>query len=381
MTIVNAHISRDSLVAGLKKAVGIIPAHPAIDPIAYVLLDVDPVNITLTTNNIEVQRVISLKPTCTMGSWKLLIPGKRLLDYLLKVGEPDLELKLEAGFRLSLRHGSKEVIFNGLDPAQFPALPQMTPFNVTIQTSGSQFKRAVRQVIFACPESSISQPVLTAVRLVVKQDAIVLTATDQKTIAQSKADAINANTGEFLINGGHLASFVKALDSEQLDISFNDSLICLKSAEFAQYCLGYVEKYPVQAAFFRMQMQTEFEVPRELLLNSLERIIPVISGTQENCFAVKGETDGTNLTLEGVYRGNGEIKEQVPVSCSGAGVFSFNLDARCMIEILKSLQGVSVGLKIGDSACLVIDPNTNEARYLANLRRDSNVQEKKVHSA
>jgi len=247
---------RDDLTASLKKVAAIIPNKPVLDVSNYALMerDVNSGLLTIVANNIEVTRKINFSVDPGQNFQSVLIPVKRILEYLLRVTEDDIELVFDNPKVMQLKHGSKYVKFNCLDSQNFPRFGANKTEVASAVLESADFKKAVRQVLFACPGMHANQ-VLTGIGVNILPGRIVLCSTNTKVIAQSKAKTLKDNeAGKFLIPGKHLQNLIKVLEDDYVKVVINDRTATFVCGNLEEETLGLSGVHPVNQKFFFLKM-------------------------------------------------------------------------------------------------------------------------------
>ncbi len=81
-----------------------------------------------------------------------MLPGRFFVDIIKKLPGKDVKLSTNEQFQTLITSGHSEFNLSGLDPDQYPLLPQVSRDDA-IQLSVKVFKNVIAQRILQCPAS------------------------------------------------------------------------------------------------------------------------------------------------------------------------------------------------------------------------------------
>ncbi|MGW9209465.1 DNA polymerase III subunit beta [Embleya sp. NPDC055664] len=184
-------ITRDRLVEGIAWAVRALPARPVVPALAAFRLEADGGTLTISAYNYEVSTGIEVPAEVTHPG-RILVPGRLLAEIARSLPrEHSVDLTVDArrvtrssspspASRARLTCAGAYFALPLTAPTDYPATP-LLPETVGM-VGASAFAEAVAQVTIAASRDE-SVPVLTAVRLHLTHDSLVLAATDRYRLA------------------------------------------------------------------------------------------------------------------------------------------------------------------------------------------------------
>lgn len=154
--------------------------HVTIPTLSHILISVREKKIFLSATNLEVAIEYAI-PGKVHKTGSVTTPAKSITQILQFL--PDETITLEAEkHELTLHTPSSEVTIFGLNPSEFPKLPDITPEH-TFQVLGGQMTGALGRVVLAAAHTDI-KPVLAGIFMAAHPGAIVFVATDSFRLAE-----------------------------------------------------------------------------------------------------------------------------------------------------------------------------------------------------
>ncbi|MCL7624184.1 DNA polymerase III subunit beta, partial [Staphylococcus aureus] len=132
-------------------------------------------------------------------------------------------------FQTLITSGHSEFNLSGLDPDQYPLLPQVSRDDA-IQLSVKVLKNVIAQTNFAVSTSE-TRPVLTGVNWLIQENELICTATDSHRLAVRKLQLEDVSENKnVIIPGKALAELNKIMsdNEEDIDIFFASNQVLFK---------------------------------------------------------------------------------------------------------------------------------------------------------
>lgn len=363
-------LKREEFLKELRRVAAIIPNKPMYESSLYVLLYRDDIsgNLCMQANNIEVIRRTSIKTDPGNGFPRLFIPARRIIDYLFRITEDDIELEPDNSNAVTIYHGQKKAKFNCLSLSCLPSEMNSGKVITTASVDGIELRRLLSQVLFACSNNHTTKAELTGINVHILPNRIIMAATDARVIAQSVALANASDNIKFLVPGRHMNDLLKALRDEKYDITIKENTIIFSSDSLYQESVGLNGQHPINSSFFKLQDElANFNIERETLISSLDRMMPLLDNPSSitDAYKVFMNLDNKDMHIETVSKELGEIKDTIKIS-QLANSCTFKVDARSMISVCKALDTDQLDVKLGKHGCILSNLNNN-ARYIVLL--------------
>lgn len=268
----------------------------------------------------------------------VVLPGKVFGEIIRKLPGDDIEWIVADNFQTTIRSGQAEFQLNGLDPVEYPSLPQLSVDKV-FRMEGDALKSLIRQTGFAVAMNE-TRGVLTGVLWELEEGTLTLTATDSHRLSRHQltiGDSQELSFKNMIIPGKSVSELAKILteDVDQIEIvvSENQILIKTKTLEFYSRLLGGL--YPDTNRVIPKEGKTEVLMNTKELLHSVDRASLISRDGHDN--VVKWTVQDGKVTINSAALGVGSVNEELEAHVKGPELqISFN--ARYMIEALRSVD-------------------------------------------
>src|SRR5699024_1958310 len=188
-----------------------------------------------------------------------------------------IELVVQERFMTTIRSGTAVYDLNGLDPDEYPRLPQLEEEQL-FRLPQDLLKTIIRQTVFAVSTQE-TRPVLTGVNLELNEEGLTCTATDSHRLAMKKVN-IEKNTDSLafsnvVIPGKSLNELSKILDDSNdfIEIVISDNQILFKMNNLLFFSRLLEGQFPVTKNMFPTEYKTSFHLKRTAFLHTLERAL------------------------------------------------------------------------------------------------------------
>lgn len=233
-------IERDHLVSNVSdvmKAVSSRTTIPILTGIKIVASD-EGVTLTGSDSDISIECFIpseendkQIVEISQMGS--IVLQARFFSDIVKKLPGDQVEIEVYDSLTTRIRSGSSEFNLNGLDPEEYPRLPEVEA-QEGFQIQADLLKNIIRQTVFAVSTSE-TRPVLTGVNWELENDELNCTATDSHRLAL-RSVKVEPNSNELafsnvVIPGKSLSELSKIIDDNEdlVDITVAENQILFKA--------------------------------------------------------------------------------------------------------------------------------------------------------
>lgn len=168
--------TQKALAEGLATVDRAVPSKSPLPVLSNVLLATDDGRLKLVANNLEMA-ISAWIGADVAEEGSVTLPARLLSDFVTSLGGGDVQMALKPGTRtMHLRCGRFEANINGMDAADFPAVPSVSE-GTRCRISAKVLRTAIGQVAFAAATDE-TRPVLSGVLLTVSGDELTLAAAD-----------------------------------------------------------------------------------------------------------------------------------------------------------------------------------------------------------
>ena len=162
----------------------------------------------------------------------IVLQAKFFSEIIKKLPEEQVEMVVQDQFAATIRSGSSVFNLNGIDPEEYPRLPQIEEANI-FRLPQDLLKNIIRQTGFAVSTQE-TRPVLTGVNFSIENGMLNCTATDSHRLAMRTA-RVETNSDDLkfenvVIPGKSLSELSKIIDDsdEWIDVVVTESQVLFK---------------------------------------------------------------------------------------------------------------------------------------------------------
>ena len=170
LTKLKISLINESLLDGLNIVTSVLSTRTTMDILEGVLLRAEVGGVRLFATNLEMSVDTGLITAEVEEEGHVVLDGRTLHDIARKLpNEAGLSISLEAGFVVTIESGRSKFNLVGMDPIQYPTLPNMEEEGV-FELPLNTFKWLLRQTLYAAAQQDTGRPILTGALLEQAQD-------------------------------------------------------------------------------------------------------------------------------------------------------------------------------------------------------------------
>ena len=313
--------------------------------------------LTLASYNLEmgIKKVI-YSNTAVPG--EIVINARILSEILRKLNGASVEIKTDDRLMCHISSGSANFDIMGMSGADFPEMPSVENEN-PIVLGGEILKNMVRRTIFAVAQNEGTRPILTGVKVSIKEDNIQFVAIDGYRLA-IRNEKINIKAdADFIVSGKAISELVKIIDGETEDVIIHTgvNLICFEANGYSFISRLLEGNFVDYSKTIPPTFAQRIYVNTNDLIDTIDRISPVINdafSTPVRCILSE-----ENI-LFSCTSAVGRATENFPITLEGEE-FEIGLNSRYLLEALKASESEKVKIEFnGATAAVLIKPIENE---------------------
>lgn len=272
----------------------------------------------------------------------IVLQAKVFGDIVKKLPHSQVQLEVVDHFNTKISSGTAEFNLNGLDPEEYPQLPQISE-EQSFQIQADLLKELVRQTVFAV-SSQESRPILTGVNWKVEDGDIICTATDSHRLALRKAP-IEASQNQVIpqsnivIPGKSLNELNKILDdsSELIDIVITENQVLFRTKNLLFLSRLLDGNYPDTSKLIPNDYKTEMVVSSKEFLQAIDRASLLARETRNN--VVKFSTKEKNkIQLSSNIPEIGKVLEELTCQSIEGEELKISFSSKFMMDALKAID-------------------------------------------
>ncbi|EGQ4211350.1 DNA polymerase III subunit beta [Staphylococcus pseudintermedius] len=360
-------IQRDYFITQLNDTLKAISPRATLPILTGIKIDATNEGIVLTGSDSEISIEITI-PNQVDGQeiinvvepGSVVLPGRFFVDIIKKLPGKEVKLSTNEQFQTLITSAHSEFNLSGLDPDQYPLLPQVSS-NDALQLPVKVLKNIIAQTNFAVSTSE-TRPVLTGVNWLIQQNELLCTATDSHRLAVRKLKLEEEiEDKNVIIPGKALAELNKIMtDSEDhIDIFFasNQVLFRVGNVNFISRLLeGH---YPDTSRLFPENYEIKLGLNNSDFYHAIDRASLLAREGGNN--VIKLSTGDTQIELSSTSPEIGTVKEEVTANDVEGGNLKISFNSKYMMDALKAIDNEEVEVEFfGTMKPFILKPKDDD---------------------
>jgi DNA polymerase-3 subunit beta len=367
-------ILKDSLNEAIQHVSKAISARTSIPILSGIKIEARSTGVTLTASDtdISIQSFIPMvkddKTIITLDSpGSVVLPAKFFVEIIKKLPAAHVELVVLDQFHTTIKSGSSEIQLVGLDPEEYPVLPQLEEDRI-FSMNGVLLKSMIRQTVFAV-SSNESTPILTGVLWNLDRGIVKFVATDRHRLASSEASIdspADLKIEHLVIAGKTLNELSKIIPDNgmMIDIVATDNQILFKMDNVLFYSRILDGTYPDTSKIISQAYKTELVVNTKDITDAIDRAY--LLSREEKTNIVKLVTTGAHsLEISSSSNELGKVKEQLEAEKLEGDELKISFNSKYMLDALKVIDSEQIHIGFtGVMSPIIIRPDDEDKRML-----------------
>ncbi|EGQ2682193.1 DNA polymerase III subunit beta [Staphylococcus pseudintermedius] len=360
-------IQRDYFITQLNDTLKAISPRATLPILTGIKIDATNEGIVLTGSDSEISIEITI-PNQVDGQeiinvvepGSVVLPGRFFVDIIKKLPGKEVKLSTNEQFQTLITSAHSEFNLSGLDPDQYPLLPQVSSDDA-LQLPVKVLKNIIAQTNFAVSTSE-TRPVLTGVNWLIQQNELLCTATDSHRLAVRKLKIEEEiEDKNVIIPGKALAELNKIMtDSEDhIDIFFasNQVLFRVGNVNFISRLLeGH---YPDTSRLFPENYEIKLGLNNSDFYHAIDRASLLAREGGNN--VIKLSTGDTQIELSSTSPEIGTVKEEVTANDVEGGNLKISFNSKYMMDALKAIDNEEVEVEFfGTMKPFILKPKDDD---------------------
>ncbi|MFO3719387.1 DNA polymerase III subunit beta [Staphylococcus felis] len=362
-------IQRDYFITQLNDTLKAISPRTTLPILTGIKIDANHEGIVLTGSDSEISIEITI-PNQVDGEeivsiiepGSVVLPGRFFVDIIKKLPGKDVKLSTNEQFQTLITSGHSEFNLSGLDPDQYPLLPQVSSEDA-LQLPIKVLKNIIAQTNFAVSTSE-TRPVLTGVNWLIQENELICTATDSHRLAvrKLKLEDEDITDKNVIIPGKALAELNKIMsdNDEHIDIFFasNQVLFRVGNVNFISRLLeGH---YPDTSRLFPENYEIKLELNNSDFYHAIDRASLLAREGGNN--VIKLSTGEEVIELSSTSPEIGTVKEEVTANDVEGGSLKISFNSKYMMDALKAIDHDEVKVEFfGTMKPFILKPKDDDS--------------------
>ncbi|MBC8080324.1 MAG: DNA polymerase III subunit beta [Gorillibacterium sp.] len=359
-------ISKDRLNESISHVSKAISSRPTVPILSGIKIDVFESGITLTASDtdISIQAFIpaeedGIEVIRIYEKGSIVLPSKFFSEIMRKMPSQEIEIEVRPPFHATIRSGASEIQLMGLDPEEYPQLPQIEEKKM-ITIASELLKTMIRQTSFAVSTSE-STPILTGVLWNLNNDGLKFLSCDRHRLAQRETPLMTEETQHFyniVISGKTLNELNKILPDQNVmtDIVVSDNQMLFRMNNLLFFSRILEGTYPDTSKLIPHNFKTELVVSGKLLTDAIDRAY-LLSREEKTNIVKMVMNDNQSIEISSSSSELGRVTETIPVDKLTGDLLRISFNSKYMLEALRVIDSESIRLGFtGAMSPIIIEP-------------------------
>lgn len=340
-------ILKDHLIESIGHVSKAISSRTTIPILTGIKIDATLSGVTLTASDTDISiqsftasenSTIKIIELIQAGS--VVLPAKFFVEIIRKLPAQLIEIEVKANFQTIIRSGSSEIQIMGLDPDEYPLLPEIEESKM-LRLPSDLLKTMIKQTSYAVSTNE-STPILTGVLWNISGDKLKFIACDRHRLASREVTVDNEqaqNLPNIVISGRTLNELSKILPDQNtlIDIVISDNQVLFKIQSILFYSRILDGTYPDTSKLIPQSFQTEMVVPTKELAEAIDRAYLLSKEDKTNIVKMMMLEDKT-IEISSSSSELGKVTEQIALQHIVGDLLKISFNSKYMLDALKVLD-------------------------------------------
>ncbi|MDR6552322.1 DNA polymerase III subunit beta [Paenibacillus qinlingensis] len=340
-------ILKDHLIESIGHVSKAISSRTTIPILTGIKIDATLSGVTLTASDTDISiqsftasenSTIKIIELIQAGS--VVLPAKFFVEIIRKLPAQLIEIEVKANFQTIIRSGSSEIQIMGLDPDEYPLLPEIEESKM-LRLPSDLLKTMIKQTSYAVSTNE-STPILTGVLWNITGDKLKFIACDRHRLASREVTVDNEhaqNLPNIVISGRTLNELSKILPDQNtlIDIVISDNQVLFKIQSILFYSRILDGTYPDTSKLIPQSFQTEMVVPTKELAEAIDRAYLLSKEDKTNIVKMMMLEDKT-IEISSSSSELGKVTEQIALQHIVGDLLKISFNSKYMLDALKVLD-------------------------------------------
>lgn len=295
--------------------------------------------LILRTTDLDIAIECKIKAEVLEKGELVVADGRRFLDMVRQLPSGNIYMHHMNDYDLKICYGSSNIVLRGLDPEEFPVLPQQEEA-FTGSMPAETFCRMVRQVAAAAGTDE-ARPIFTGIFIDINQGKIAMVANDTHRLAVSKDIFGTEQNCSVVVPAKTMLEVARgAQNNERIELRITKNHVAFQSGDLLIISRVINGQYP--DCYQVIPPESAYAV--QIVLNRQD-----FTETINRCAAIARDNNGVlrfhigdNSLLISAYSPEvGEIKEEILATIAGNSMdIAFN--AKYLLDALKAIDSENI---------------------------------------
>jgi len=355
---------KNELSSALAAICRVVPTRTENPILRSCLLFTDEDTLVIQSTDLDVNLTVKI-PVQVEEEGCAAVTAQYFFDLVRKLSDENLSLFFDESSQLfEMKYGSAVSCLHTWPIENFPSVQQKCEGN-TVHFTGQKWKDYINKVIIAVAQQEVRLN-YAGIYFEFFEDEIHLAATDGYRLALLKIINDTGISGTSILVPARALSEVNKLiaDGAALDICWDETMISFSTTDFVLTSHLMSAQFPNYKKVIPDNSELQIAVPRDLLLNTLERASLFVDPTEK--YAITSlQVEGDLLTVSGQAVDMGFIKEKINLTVPVEKSCAANFNASYLLDPLRVVDQDMISLCLnGEEGPAIFLDESEEEFYL-----------------
>lgn len=333
-------ITQSEFAEVIQTVIGTVPSRSTLPVLSTLLVEAAGGRLTLTATDLDIS--VRTAVDCEVAEeGRACLPARRLSDIVRELPSDKVEVAVEEN-KASLACGKGRFKLMGLDPEDFPKLPDVSPER-KVELETDSLRKMIRKCIYAVSNDE-TRPMLNGVLIELGGGTFGMVATDGHRLAYVKRekDVGKGSTGDIIVPPKALNQVLRLAGADEVQIGFAKNYAVFEMGKTTVFCRLLEGPFPDYRQVLPSEHPKKVTMSRIELLGAIRRVsVLADQATRQIKLSVKdGAVEVATRTAD-----VGEGTEDVPAQYSGEEM-EIGYNAGYLVDSLGTMESDEITLSV-----------------------------------
>ncbi len=306
----------------------------------------------------------------------VVLPAKFFVEIIKKLPSQEIHMEVKDQFQTFISAGATEIQMVGLDPDEFPVLPNIEG-SQTISLPGDLLKNMIKQTVFSISTHETT-PILTGVLWSLNNGELKFTATDRHRLATRSANIEGVDDISFnnvVIAGKTLNELSKIIPDQNtlVDIVVADNQVLFKIDRVLFYSRILDGIYPDTSRIIPTTHKTELVLDTKKLSESIDRAY-LLSREEKTNIVLLQTMESEGIEISSSSSELGKVREELDLIEFKGDPLRISFNSKYMLDVLKVVESEQLMIAfMGVMSPIILKPlDDSKSQYIILPYRTAN---------
>jgi DNA polymerase III subunit beta len=336
--------SKEKFLDGLQQVQNVVSTRSTLPILSNTLVRASKDGVALTTTDLDVEVRCPIEAT-VIREGTTTLPARRLFTIVRELAHNEVELEVDEKNIAAIQSGGSLFKIVGIPESEFPQLSQLKG-SKSFTVDQKLLKDAIKKTSYAMSTDE-TRYVLNAVLISLKEDKMIVVATDGRRLAlvEQDVDLPKGTTGDLLVPSKAVNEVLRLLkDKGTVTINFTENQVSFDMDSTILVSKLVDSVYPNYRQVIPSDSKERISLERETFHAALRRASLLVS---EKNHAVKLHFTKNNLAITAHSPDIGESRESLAINYKGKDIsIGFNPDF--LTDPLRNLDNDEIFIELTD---------------------------------